>query len=91
MDIAWEELKQLVDGWHSAASEIEGYEDTTDTGDGVRLMLFMNRTKEGDLRLSVLSVKDFLSTVSPAHLLQAKDVEKADQPIIPFAGITIPG
>ena len=89
MDIEWEQLAQVVDNWHDVASETEGYKDVTDTGDGVRLLLFVNRTKEGDLRLSVQSVKDFLSTVSAAHLLQPEDVEKAYEPIIPNSEIII--
>ena len=85
----WESLKSLVDAWHDAASQMEGYQDTTTEGDGIQLMLFVNRTKEGDVRLSVLSAKDWFSTHTPSELMQPADLEKLDVPSIPQASITI--
>ena len=85
----WTDLKNLVDGWHQSASQIEGYQDTTLDGDGVQLMLFVKRTNDGDLELSVLSVLDWVSTLSPSQFLQAEDVASADEPKIPTASITV--
>ena len=85
----WKDLKDLVDGWHQSASQIEGYADTTPDGDGVTLMLFVNRTKEGDLKLQVLSARDWISTLSPSQFLQPEDIEKVDEASIPTATITI--
>ncbi len=87
----WESLKSVVDAWHDAASQLEGYQDTTIDGDGIQLMLFVNRTKEGDVRLSVLSAKDWFSTHTPSNLMQPGDLETFDVPSIPQASITIRG
>lgn len=85
----WSDLKKLVDGWHEAASQIPDYQDTTADGEGIRLLLFANRSKEGDVVLQVMAAKDWVSTISPTSLLQAKDIATADEPAIPFASLTI--
>ena len=85
----WSDLKNLVDGWHQSASQLEGYQDTTLDGDGVQLMLFVKRTKDGDLELSVLSARDWISTLSPSQFLQPEDVASADEPNISTATIII--
>ena len=85
----WTDLKNLVDGWHQSASQIEGYQDTTVDGDGVQLMLFVKRTKDGDIQLSVVSTRDWVSTLSLSQFLQPEDVASADEPKIPTASITV--
>ena len=85
----WNALKELVDSWHDAAKQIPGYQDTTPDGDGIRLMLSVSRSTEGDLVLEVMSAKDWIGTVSPRQLLQPSDIETADEPTIPYANLTI--
>ncbi len=85
----WSELKQLVDGWHEAASRIPDYQDTTDAGEGIQLLLFAKRSKEGDIVLQVMAAKDWISTISPASLLQPADIATADEPTIPVASLRI--
>ena len=86
----WDALKKLVDQWHDAAKTLPGYQDTTiNNEDGVQLLLMVNRSKDGDLVLQVMATKDWLSTISPRDLLQASDIETADEPTIPVASLTI--
>ena len=85
----WKDLKDLVNEWHQSASQIEGYEDTTTDGDRIQLMLFVNRTKEGDLQLSALSTRDWVSTLSPSQFPQPEAIKKADDANIPKVTITI--
>ena len=87
----WDTLRKLVDGWHDAAKEIPGYPDTTIDGDGPTLLLMLNRTKEGDLRLEVIAARDWISTISPSELLKPEDVKAANKPTIPTASVTIKG
>ena len=85
----WNDLRQLVDAWHEAASQIPDYQDTTDDGEGIQLFLQIHRSKEGDVVLGVIAARDWVSTISPAQLLQAKDIATANEPTIPFASLTI--
>ena len=85
----WSDLKQLVDSWHETAGQIPEYQDTTADGAGIRLLLFANRTKEGDVVLQVMAVRDWISTISPTQLLQLKDIATSHEPSIPFASLTI--
>ena len=83
----WKDLKELVDRWHKAASELDGYQDTTPSGDGIQLVLLANRTKEGNLRLAAWSVKDLFSVISPEEMYQQGTGNKQ----FPQAEITISG
>jgi hypothetical protein len=85
----WEDLKTIVDMWHETASQKEGYQDKTLDGDGIPLLLFVNRTRDGDLRLSVWSARDWFSVHAPSDLLQAKDMDNLNEPSIPVARLTI--
>ena len=81
----WDDLNRLVDAWHEAAAQLEGYRDTTDDGDGISLMLFINRTSDGNIRLSTMSSRDWISTIRPTR----PDATDPDVPSIPHASITV--
>ena len=83
----WNELKRLVDGWHESAKQINGYRDTVESGDGVQLLLFVNRTRGGDMRLSVMSARDYISTVRPQDLFTGERDPNARD--IPYSSITV--
>ena len=85
----WDALKSLADSWHEAAAKLEGYSDTTPTGDGVQLMLFVKKKADGDLELTLMSARDWFSVHSLSELLQLEDIQRADIPSIPFASLTI--
>ena len=81
----WNDLKELVNQWHEKASQIEGYQDTTPAGDGIQLVLLANRTKDGQVRLTAMAVKDLFSMISPAEMLQPQDAPEMNNPSIPIA------
>ena len=84
----WDDLRKLVDQWHAAAQKIPGYQDTTINGDGIQLLLMVNRSKEGDLVLKVTAAKDFISLISPSDLFQPNTMDP-NAPTIPYASITV--
>ena len=85
----WGDLENLVDLWHEAASAIPDYQHTTPDGDGIRLILLANRSKDGDLVLTAVSVKDFIATISPSDLRQPVDVLLGDYLTAPHSRITV--
>ena len=88
-----DDLKELVDSWHKAASQLDGYNDTQPDGDGVQLMLRIQRTKEGGLRLQAMAEKDWLAThliYTPGVLrkfMEDYETGSLDKPSIPFASL----
>ena len=83
-----EVLHALVNSWHEAAERLEGYKSTIENGDGVQLLLFINRMADGDLRLQVMAAKDYIGVLTPADMYQGSP--SSDQPSIPHATLTIP-
>ena len=49
-------LQQLVEEWHEAA-------ETSPAADDVEFMLFLKRSKTGDLELKLMAANDWLSTL----------------------------
>ena len=80
----YETLKELVDSWHELADNLEDYQSTTVEGDGIQLVLLVNRTKDGDLRLQVMAAKDKFDL--PRQVLVNPF---SDEPAIPSAEVTI--
>lgn len=91
----WNDLKQLVDSWHKSARNIPGYEDTEPDGDGVELMLFIQKTQAGSIGLRVVATKDWLSTVLPMapgamkRFVEAYESGDLDKPTIPYASMEV--
>ena len=82
----WRELKELVDRWHVAANGLDHYDDKTANGDGIQLVLLVNNTKEGNLRLSAMSVRDLFSLISVEDLGTRRDPNSQ----FPFVYIDVP-
>ena len=88
----YESLETLVDGWCDAAASLDGYSDKTTTGDSPRLVLTLHRKSTGDLCLEVMSVKDFMRTISPTDLMRLEDLEEVQgiaTTTFPYARVTI--
>ncbi len=82
-------LKKALDAYHELTEGQEGYEPIEGTGEDLTLMLKLNRTKNGGVRLSFMSVRDFLSTVSPGQLMRPDALDDFDKPTIPHVDVTM--
>lgn len=63
MDLGNIDLNHLVNKWHELAGE---------DGDGIHLLLLANRTKEGDIEVTAVSARDFISAMSGADYQPVK-------------------
>ena len=80
-------LGELVKSWHTSAATIPGYKHTLDDGSGITLMLQIRKTPEQGIELEVISVKDFISNISPTELLTIERLKGDDE--IPAASVVI--
>ena len=59
-------LQKLLNEWHELVETdkgLDGYVDTPPDGDGIQLMLLINRTVAGDLKLTAFSVRDIFEAL----------------------------
>ncbi len=89
MEITSELLSDLVNGWHESARQSLGYTHTLDDGEGITLMLTINRSADGHLQIRATSPKDLFSLISPSDLLSPLDIAEGEIQSIPTATLTI--
>ncbi len=82
-------LSRLLDSYHEVISQQEGYAPVNEQGDDLQVMLLLNRTGEGDVELTLMSVKDHSSLTSPNDLLGPKHLEDFNKPTIPFSSVVL--
>ena len=83
-DALYETFKGLVDAWHNAASRLEGYDAVAESGDSIGLLLLLNRMKNGDIRLSAISLRDVIGSITLDDLYRG---QSPNIPSIPSASI----
>ena len=82
-------LKEAVDGFHELTKDREGYEPVEGTGDDLQLIMTLNRTKDGGVRLRFMSVRDWLTTISPGQLMGPQHLEDFSNPTLPHTSVTM--
>ena len=87
MSDIYQTLGELVHQWHEAV-ESTGRDAVTTAGEGPQLILLLNRTRDGDLKLAVMSLKDLVGTLHHTDLLQPGT--DLDEPVIPYASVLVP-
>ena len=57
----WEDVRDLVNEWHRVADGLEGYDSRVEGGKGIHLLLLYSQTPEGDVKVTCMAARDYLS------------------------------
>ena len=80
-------LKALLDGYHEVIEGMDGYNPVEGSGDDLQVLMFLNRTSRGGVRISLMSSRDFISTMHPSQMLGPEDLANFDKPTIATASV----